>query len=381
MEKQRLWTSNGNWTGMQDVIDAISEGWGFVYFAGHGNPMSWGDHLPGIPGGRDDGMINGLKNVNLDFGLARYESEAGDAFFPMDHLTNGDKQPITLIGGCHNSMIDSSFSRLLVDPNEVLFTYWHGAWVPECFSWWLARMPQGGGIATIGCSGLGYGIYGSACLEAYGGWINPMFFKMYNNVGYDILGETFTHTLNYYAESFGIDYDIHRKTFEEWVLLGDPSLKMGGYPPSTDELASPLGLPQINDVELVGGTTMHANITNTGGSNLTYFDWEFRIDGSAPLARYFGLSGTILEGLFRGRVLGGVASGDVPCLKPGETLEITSNPAFGIGHIEVNITIAWKDIYGNERETWYKVVDLSGNLVEVDGFLLGNRLFIDFPEE
>ena len=369
-EAEKLWASNGKWVTMNDVIEGISDGYGFVYFAGHGNPMSWGDHLPGIPGGRDDGMINGLKNINLDFGLSRYESETGDPFFPMDRLTNGDKQAVTLIGGCHNSMIDVSFMKLLVDPEEVLFTVLHGAWVPECFSYWLTRMPQGGAIASIGCAGLGYGSLGASCLNSAGGWINPRFFYVYNQEQRDILGEVFTETLQDYAIQFGVvsHYDtVDRKTFEEWMLLGDPSLKIGGYPLTTslddeDDII-------IGDIEINEEGMIHTTITNTGVDNFTYFDWMIRFDETAPLARYFGLAGTILERLFRGHIVKGeLTTAFVANLKPGNLLDISSSSkAVGFGHVEVNVSILQNE-------------DLITSKVE-DGFLLGSRIMLYHPEE
>jgi hypothetical protein len=43
---EKLWTSDGTFTCKQDVIYSLSRGAGFVHFAGHGNPSSWGDFLP-----------------------------------------------------------------------------------------------------------------------------------------------------------------------------------------------------------------------------------------------------------------------------------------------------------------------------------------------
>lgn len=371
-EQTKLWCSNGEWTGMRDVIDAFYDGgYGFLYFAGHGNPMSWGDHLPGVPGGRDDGMINGLKSINLDFGLARYESEEGDPMFPMDQMLNGDQQPITLIGGCHNSYIDASLSKLLYDPNEVLFTVLHGAWVPESFSWWLARMPQGGAIGTIGCSGLGYGYIGRNCLNGLGGWINPEFFRVYSMGQHDTLGGVFTQTLTNLAL-----FQWDQKTFEEWVLLGDPSLKIGGYPTNTGALEYDDELI-LGDIELSGNNIITSSIRNTNFESLEDIDWEIRIDPAAPLARYFGLAGTGLAGLFTGKIFsGGHTSETIISLDPGETLDIASNGnVFGLGHIEVNISV-W--------DPHDRIDNLDDELLQYtteDGFLLGGRLLLFHPRE
>ncbi|HEC88980.1 MAG TPA: peptidase C25, partial [Thermoplasmatales archaeon] len=46
-EKEILWTSNGKFKGQDDVINAIDQGSGFLFFSGHGSPNVWADHYPG----------------------------------------------------------------------------------------------------------------------------------------------------------------------------------------------------------------------------------------------------------------------------------------------------------------------------------------------
>jgi len=365
-EKIKLWTSNGNWTGMWDVINTMSEGQGFVYFAGHGNPMSWGDHLPGIPGGRGNGMINGLKCFSLDFGLARYESEQGDPFLPMNQITNGYKLPVVLIGGCHNSAIDSSFTRLFTDPEEVLFTILHGLWVPECYAWWLARVPQGGAIATIGCAGLGYGSLGDDCIDGLGGWINPEFFRIYGQECRDFLGEVFTCTLTNFANGQAPN-GYHAKTFKEWVLLGDPSLKIGGYS-STTESGGKERYVQVEIGEIAAeGPIIKTNISNTGSENIPVLEWDINVESDSPLGYYFGGS-PLLVWLFKGRILRGTHTTDaVAGFDIDEILDIQSVPVFGLGHCLVNVTVT-----------------IGGDIVTSateDGFLLFNKLALHHPEE
>ena len=48
--------------------------------------------------------------------------------------------------------------------------------------------------------------------------------------GVDILGEVWGGTINKYLSTFpGMDSQLDAKTITQWVLLGDPSLKIGGY--------------------------------------------------------------------------------------------------------------------------------------------------------
>ena len=87
----RLWTSNGNFTGPQDVIDGISAGCGFLFFDGHGNPMSWSTHPPN----NESTWINGLQVKD------------------MPKLTNGKQLPVTVCGGCHNGQFNTSLLNIL----------------------------------------------------------------------------------------------------------------------------------------------------------------------------------------------------------------------------------------------------------------------------
>ena len=52
----------------------------------------------------------------------------------------------------------------------------------------------------------------------------------------DILGEIWGKVISAYLGAYPIDWNsrsysaIDAKTAQEWILLGDPSLKIGGYP-------------------------------------------------------------------------------------------------------------------------------------------------------
>ena len=176
----RVWTSNGKWYTMTDVLNEFSEGYGLAYVNGHSSCISFGDHFPGIPGGRDDGQVGGLAAINLRYGLERYQAEEGDPLFPLDQLTNGDKLPILLYSGCHSGQFDTSLVSMLHDPYNVLFGDRYGTWVPEGVAWWITRLPQGGSIATIGNAGLGSGYIGGNILQGLTGWLFPRFFYNYN---------------------------------------------------------------------------------------------------------------------------------------------------------------------------------------------------------
>ena len=220
-EKDIVWSSNGKFTGQDDVIEKLSEGSGFVFMSGHGSPRSWGDHYPGVPGNRQEGRLPGL--VTMSYGLSLPK-------FPINQISNNGKSFIAVIGGCHNSQFNVSFIPSKLDYFLDLYMWTYGGPAPECFSWWLTRLPNRGAIATIGNTGLGYGtLGGDSTIGGLDGGISLEFFRQYGEEGHDILGETYMHTQTYYASTFDMEEDDHIKSLHQWVLLGDPSLMIGGY--------------------------------------------------------------------------------------------------------------------------------------------------------
>ncbi|UCF13541.1 MAG: peptidase C25 [Thermoplasmatales archaeon] len=221
-ESSFLWTSNGKFSGKQSVIDEISKGCGFVHFSGHGNPALWSNHPPNS----EDEWVE------------------GPSCFDMRKLRNGDKQPIVLVGGCHNAQINTSLFNIIKGILEnglkgyfntdrewgPLGEFWYEEWVPRCWAWSMASRSRGGCIGIMANTGLGYGIAGENWNTGRGRFLEIQFFRSYSE-GKDILGETHSTELIYYLNEFPPMYDLTDcKIVQQWILLGDPSLKIGGYP-------------------------------------------------------------------------------------------------------------------------------------------------------
>jgi len=179
----------------------VSNGCGFLMFEGHGTPFAWGTKYPG--------------------------AEEWTPFFTILHmpkLSNRKKLPICVVGGCHDSLFNVSIYKTYGPQNE---SYWTQGWpAPECFSWWLTRKIGGGSIATIGCTALSYGFHDGIGLSAY---LDILFFWAYGEMGEHVLGEAWSTAVNEYLFTFGGFFKLDAKTVQEWVLLGDPSLMIGGY--------------------------------------------------------------------------------------------------------------------------------------------------------
>jgi hypothetical protein len=98
----------------------------------------------------------------------------------------------------------------------------------------LVAHKNGGFVAAIGNTGLGWGAIENYCTDFLGGNLTSHFFKVYSKLseeGYHNLGMIHSQTINNYIDFFSPNNDLlDRKTIEEWCLLGDPSLRIGGYP-------------------------------------------------------------------------------------------------------------------------------------------------------
>jgi len=236
-EKKYLWASNGQITNKDDLIAEFSEGYGFVFMSGHGSPNQWGDHFPGVPGNRNHASFTGLTVSSIKPWSPFFKIP----LFPMSTLDNVGKPSVVLIGGCHNSMFNISMIGGILDilpytlrslgfqvSDRMMWTY--GWAVPECFSWYMVKLKDRGAIATIGNTGLGYGVLGEDCLiGGLDGGICIEFFKQYGQNGYHVLGDAYAQTLISYINTFDMEEDDHIKSLQQWVLLGDPTLMIGGY--------------------------------------------------------------------------------------------------------------------------------------------------------
>ena len=219
-----LWTSLGNLS-TNNLLNEISKGCGFLFFAGHGSPRNWATH----------------NNGDYSNWIGEFGNKA------MGKLSNENMYPIVLVGGCHNSEIDVAPINLIKGFLEEGFhffsskagdfgSYYLYKWVLECWSWAFVK-EQGGAIASIGSCGYGCDEVGDFdqdgipdCTEYYDGWLELEFFRLYNQQNITILGQTYYQDVTGYINNFPVNtnrYDA--KVIQTHVLLGDPSLKIGGY--------------------------------------------------------------------------------------------------------------------------------------------------------
>jgi hypothetical protein len=202
----KLWTSNGNLTGPKDIMQSIKNGCGFLFLFAHGSPLSCSAHPP-----NETTWIDCLNIFNV----------------PL--LFNNGKLPICVSGGCYTNQFNVTFSHTVNNPM---------AWF-ECLGWHLTRKVGGGSIATLGNTGLAL-ISDDKLDPGVGGGtgdLNIFVFEEYGQNGTDILGELWggaicsyllEHPILWNQNSYN-DSAIDAKVVEQFVLIGDPSLKVGGY--------------------------------------------------------------------------------------------------------------------------------------------------------
>ena len=139
-----VYSTNKNTSGLvpvaKDIQKAISQGAGYVDFEGHGNPLVW-----------DTIWFDGSYPNDWCGGITLYN---------FLKLSNREKLPIVVVGGCHNGLYNVSLLKTMRDKTGSQY-FCYGIPLPVCFSWGLVVKYPGGAIASTGCTGFGMGYQGN----------------------------------------------------------------------------------------------------------------------------------------------------------------------------------------------------------------------------
>ena len=220
----RFFLSENGFSGPKDVVNELNKGYGFVYFVGHGNPNTWGNHPP-----NDHKFVTGLQNQH------------------MNQLTNKDQYPVCVVSGCHNCQFDVHLLNILKGFLEDGLDYfskrgkiWRNEWVPESWGWKMTRIKDAGSIVTYGATALGHT---KEDKSSFAGGINELEVEMFRQIGVENVvhaGDVLKNTITWYLDTYPVDWDDTNQTVLEdswvdvqvaqsYILFGDPSLKIGGY--------------------------------------------------------------------------------------------------------------------------------------------------------
>jgi len=209
LNQVRVYSTNRNTSGFvpdkKGISAAITQGAGFVDFEGHGYALGW--NTIWFDGSYENGdWVGGI-------GL--------DNFW---RIRNGEKQPVVIVGGCHNGLYNVSLLPAMIDKDGSEY-FCHGLPGPVCFSWGLVIKPFGGAIASTGCTGYGIGYSGNPV--SLSGELESNFFYEIGN-GSTNLAQAHSRAIQKYIAEEEIGQD-DAYCITEWALLGDPSLQFGGY--------------------------------------------------------------------------------------------------------------------------------------------------------
>lgn len=219
----RMYLSENGFSGPTDVINEFNNGYGFVYFVGHGSPKSWGTHKP-----NDPAFVDGL-NTN-----------------DMNKLQNNELYPVCVVSGCHNCQFDVGLDKLVSGfleygldfiTDKLIFRY---EWIPKGWGWLMTNQEQAGSIVTYGTTALGHTREDK---DSFTGGINELEISLFDQYGtneIDHAGDILKESLHWYLDTYSIDWMTTNETLlkDTWVdvqvcqsymLMGDPSLKIGGY--------------------------------------------------------------------------------------------------------------------------------------------------------
>ncbi len=212
-EVVRIYASN-NLTGIgpvpdsEDIINEFSAGAGFIDFEGHGNPISW-------------------SVIEADGEYENNDWHEGINIKDIWDLSNGDKLPVVMVGGCHNALFNVSILPILLNRKDHFNYYWTWYPTPVCFCWAMVMKRNGGAIACIGATGLGPASGGNPI--SLQGEIDLNFFTVLNNQQIEKLGQAHSDAITKYVLENKMG---QRETFTTTIfeLFGDPNLQLGGYP-------------------------------------------------------------------------------------------------------------------------------------------------------
>jgi len=213
-ENVKLFTSLNTFN-EESINNAINKGAGFVSYSGHGNT----EYIATYPQNESNFISYRIGDIN--------------------DLRNGKKMSIFFLDACNTGKLDNNrfdggllsifplcIIKLLLERLVNLETF-------PCFSWSLVNKQSGGGIAAISSSSptwFGYEYNDDELQILYGSNIfHQLFFEAYKPG--IILSDMFQKAQNSYisimksTEHFLWD----RNTIDGFNLIGDPSLKIGGY--------------------------------------------------------------------------------------------------------------------------------------------------------
>ena len=198
-----LFRLNSKFLTINNINNAINQGAGFLMFIGHGKP-----HIA----------------ISTQFPFCKsiwLPKPSSYSISDVQKLSNGEKLPVAIFAGCNCGDFDALNSPV---------------------AWEFVRHSNGGSIASFACTSGAIMILSNLCAKSYHGHMVLTVFRSYKS-GIDTIGRIWSETITEYlndeeAWKLGDDFSMfnwfhtlsNHFVLEVWALLGDPTLKIGGYP-------------------------------------------------------------------------------------------------------------------------------------------------------
>lgn len=211
-EKIKLYTSTGNLTGPEDLTNAINNGCGFLFTR--------------AKGGQDRIRVNFPEGEEFIVTNNKY----------VNTYKNKDMYPVCILGECIHAKIDVAYLNFL-NYLKGKTNYFPQDCIFECLAWSFVKKNKGGAIGVLANTNVCYGNSGDANgngipddAESFGGRLAVEVLRLYGEEDIRILGQIHSQTIKDYIANFPISSNkFHCKSVLEWILIGDPSLRIGGY--------------------------------------------------------------------------------------------------------------------------------------------------------
>jgi hypothetical protein len=169
------------------INNEISKGAGFVCYSGHG--------------------------FQYGFGTSDYNQQKLIKYYTpfILGLKNYKKLPIFYLDACWTGALDYSIGQIKI----------------PSLAWSLIKKPNGGAIACVASTRVGYGGFEGNPMGAGSPCMNACFFESYEPGIY--LSDMFVNAQKKYIDKVWDNVFTDCLTLQEYILLGDPTLKVGGY--------------------------------------------------------------------------------------------------------------------------------------------------------
>jgi hypothetical protein len=202
-----LKTSDGTFTA-ESFNEAINTGAGYLCYAGHGFEIGLSTHPPN-------------SDEWIDY-----------TWLDLMFLRNKGTYPIVFFNACLTARLDYNLANLIADfiyfssaapklnkPDDITFPI-----LFPCIAWEMVAKRNSGAVATIGATRVAYSMINQNGEVGWGcGALTMNFFSSISDSTY--LSDSMVYAQNTYLQDIGNDpFTLH-----EFILLGDPTLRLGGY--------------------------------------------------------------------------------------------------------------------------------------------------------